>query len=355
MRRERLRMALCLGRVYFEEMKVTSARPTIAGILAWGLVFSGLGRAEDSVQTLGDLKNLQGQVRGVVARVMPATVSLFSTMENGQSGSGSGVIVSADGLVLTAGHVVDGFAEVMVVFPSGKQVGATVLGANRNRDEAMVKLEGDGPWPFVKMGDSDEVKVGHWVVSLGHAGGYDPLRTPPVRFGRILGRNALGYLVTDCALIGGDSGGPLFNLSGEVVGIHSSIGPELSSNNHRGVSDFVRDWDRLKDGETWGRLTLNPLMNPDRPVIGFNVEGEVRGGVLVGEVRENSPAAMVGIRIGDVVRKLDGRRVRSFKGLLGILNTHQPGDEVTVTFMRGNKEMSRKLKLARLGDVHDDQ
>lgn len=347
-------MTLCLARVYFEEMKVTSARQVMAGFLAWGMVFAGLSRAEEAVQSLEDLKNLQGQVRGVVAKVMPATVSLFSTTANGQSGSGSGVIVSADGLVLTAGHVVDGFDEVMAVFPSGKQVRAKVLGANRNRDEAMVKLEGEGPWPFVKMGDSDKVKVQDWVVSLGHAGGYDPLRTPPVRFGRILGRNPLGYLVTDCTLIGGDSGGPLFNLRGEVVGIHSSIGPELSTNNHRGVSDFVRDWDRLTEGETWGRLTLNPLMNPDRPVIGFNVEGEGRGGVLVGEVQEDSPAEMVGIRIGDVVRKLDGRRVRSFKGLLGILNAHQPGDEVTVTFLRGNREMTRKLKLARLGDVHDD-
>ncbi|MDA0768361.1 MAG: trypsin-like peptidase domain-containing protein, partial [Verrucomicrobia bacterium] len=315
------------------------------------VVFAGLAGAEGEVRTLEELKELQGGVRAVVAKVMPATVSLFATTKNGQAGSGSGVVVSKDGLVLTAGHVVDGFEEVLAIFPSGKQVRARVLGANRGRDEAMVQLEGEGPWPTVELGDSDKMKVGDFVVSLGHAGGFDPLRTPPVRFGRILGRNPLGYLVSDCTLIGGDSGGPLFDLEGRLVAIHSSIGPQLASNNHRGVSDFVRDWDRMLKGEMWGQLTLNPLDNPDRPVIGFNVEGEGRGGLLVGQVQPNSPAAMAGIHVGDVVRALDGQQLRSFKGLLQMLNDYQPGDKVQVTFVRGNREMEREIQLARLGDV----
>lgn len=327
----------------------------MAAIIAAGIVFpGGIALAEGEIRSLEDLKLVQGQVREVVAKVMPATVSLFSTTKRGQSLSGSGVIVSEDGLILTAGHVVNGFEEVTAVFPSGKQVMATVLGSNRNHDEAMVRLQGEGPWPMVEIGDSDKVAVGNFVVSLGHAGGFDPVRTPPVRFGRILGRNALGYLVSDCTLIGGDSGGPMFNLDGELVGIHSSIGAELDSNNHRGVSDFVRDWDRLLKGEVWGRLTLNPLMNPDRPVIGFNVEGEGRGGILVGEVRPDSPAAAAGMRIGDVVSALDGKPVRSFKGLLEILGGHRPGDRVEVVFKRGNRTIRRTVTLARLEDVHDD-
>lgn len=323
------------------------------GFLAWGVVLAAPTGAEVEVRSLEVLKEVQAQVREVVAKVMPATVSLFSTTARGVSGSGSGVIVSEDGLVLTAGHVVEGFEEVTVVFPDGKQVKAKVLGANFTRDEAMVKLEGPGPWPMVEMGKSDGMEVGDFVVSLGHAGGFDPLRTPPVRFGRILGRNALGYMVSDCTLIGGDSGGPLFALDGTLVGIHSSIGPNLESNNHRGISDFRRDWDRLLAGDSWGTLTLNPLMNPDRPVLGFNVEGEGRGGILVGRVVPNSPAAMAGMRVGDVVRELDGKRVRSFKNLLSILSNHEPGDELSVVFVRGNREMEETLKLARLGDVHE--
>lgn len=315
--------------------------------------WAAVAPAAPEVGTLDGLRQLETGVRGVVAKVMPATVSLFASAPNGFSGSGSGVVVSEDGLVLTAGHVVDGFEEVMAVFPDGRQVRARVLGANLTRDEAMVQLEGEGPWPHVPIGDSSRAEVGDFVISLGHAGGFDPVRTPPVRFGRILGRNPLGYLVTDCTLIGGDSGGPLFDLEGRLIGIHSSIGAALSSNNHRGVTDFLEDWARLKAGETWGRLTLNPLMNPERPVIGFSVEGEGRGGVLVGEVRPDSPAARAGMRIGDVVRSLDGQQVRSFKGLLKILGEHQPGDEVEVTFLRNNRKLTRTIKLARLGDVHD--
>ena len=95
-----------------------------------------------------------------------------------------------------------------VVFPDGRQADAEVLGANFSKDVAMARLLAPGPWPSVELGESGALEVGDFVVSLGHAGGFDPLRTPPVRFGRVVGRNALGFLGTDCALIGGDSGGP---------------------------------------------------------------------------------------------------------------------------------------------------
>ena len=337
-------------------MRVTSVRQTLAAILvAW------MGAWEVSavpeVSSREDLLSLERLVQEVVANVTPATVSLFSTAPNGASGSGSGVVVSEEGLVLTASHVVDGFDEVVAVFPSGEQVQARVLGANRNNDEAMVQLLGERatPWPTVKMGDSDAAKVGDFVIALGHAGGFDALRPPPVRFGRILGRNSFDYLVTDCTLIGGDSGGPLFDLQGRLIAIHSSIGPELSSNNHRGVSDFVRDWDALVDGKTWGTLTLNPLMNPERPVIGFAVEGEGRGGVLVGMVAPNSPAALAGLRIGDVVREVDGQRVRSFKELLTIVGRHGPGEEIEITYIRSGRARTRTLTLARLGDIWEEE
>ncbi len=102
--------------------------------------------------------------------------------------------------------------------------------------------------------DSKNLKSGDLVIALGHAGGYDPVRTPPVRFGRVISSDASGFLNTDCTLIGGDSGGPLFDLEGNVIGIHSSIGHSLSVNNHTGIDGFKKGWDRMKKGESWGRL-----------------------------------------------------------------------------------------------------
>jgi serine protease Do len=279
---------------------------------------------------------------------LPATVSLFS--EKSES-SGSGVIISREGLILTAGHVVEGLEEVTVVFPGGKQARGKVLGSNRSKDVAMVKLQQGEEWPFMELGDSGAVKVGDFVISLGHAGGYDALRTPPVRFGRVVALNPLGFIGTDCALIGGDSGGPLFDLEGKVIGIHSSIGASLMSNNHTGVQNFKADWARLEKGETWGRLTMNPLMNPDRPVIGFNVAGAVPGGVQLAEVHPDSPAEMAGMRRGDVVVSIDGQQVKSLRELQGILSRHEPGNEVELAFTRRGESMSCKLKLARLADV----
>ncbi|NIP95574.1 MAG: PDZ domain-containing protein, partial [Akkermansiaceae bacterium] len=280
---------------------------------------------------------------------LPATVSLFSDK---LGSSGSGVIVSREGLILTAGHVVEGMEEVTAVFPDGRQAKAKVLGANLSKDAAMVKLKGEGPWPFVETGDSKSLEVGEFVVSLGHAGGYDPLRTPPARFGRVVALNPLGFVGTDCTLIGGDSGGPLFDLDGRVVGIHSSIGASLMANNHTGVSNFKADWVRLEKGDTWGRLTMNPLMNPDRAVIGFNVDTAVGGGgVRLAEVFPDSPAAVAGLKPGDVVRRIDGDPVRNLRNLQRILAGRQPGDEVRLDYTREGREQTTTLKLARLADV----
>lgn len=332
-------------------MRLASVRPAIAGFLA---VFPGFASglwAKGEVTSLEALRKLEARVQEVVEKALPATVSLYS---NTQGSSGSGVIVSKDGLILTAGHVVEGQDRITVVFPDGKQAKGKVLGANLSKDAAMVRIEGEGPWPYVETGDSKSMEVGDFVVSLGHAGGFDARRTPPVRFGRVVGRNALGFLATDCTLIGGDSGGPLFDLDGRVIGIHSSIGPDLMANNHSGVANFKADWDRLARGDTWGRLTMNPLMNPDRPVIGFNVERSVRGGIVIGEVFPDSPAAVAGLKPGDVVRRVDDQPVGSLRALQGVLAKRSPGDRVLLSYSRDGEEVVSTLKLARLADVLGD-
>ena len=332
-------------------MKLASFGKPAALILSALAIFSEAA-AEGPAFSPEHLRALQNKVHDVAGKGLTATISLFS---EASESSGSGVIISRNGLILTAGHVVEGLEEVTVVFSDGKQARGKVLGSNLSKDAAMVKLAEETEWPFVELGDSRGVEIGDFVVSLGHAGGFDALRTPPVRFGRVVALNPLGFIGSDCALIGGDSGGPLFNLKGEVIAIHSSIGASLTANNHTGVQNFKTDWERLINGETWGRLTMNPLMNPDRPVIGFNVAGAVEEGVRLGEVYPDSPADVAGMRRGDIVVSIDGQPVKSLRGLQGILSGYEPGNEVKLTYNREGESRTCRVKLARLADVMPEQ
>lgn len=155
-------------------------------------------------ESIDSLRDKQVKIRKVVEQSMPATVVVTDGI-----GSGSGVIVSEEGLVLTAAHVLlTGGPELRVIFADGRTVKATALGTNLDVDAGMLKLDEPGPWPFVPMAEAGVAEPGDWCVVLGHPGGYQLGRTPPVRVGRILADDPT-VVLTDCALIGGDSGGPL--------------------------------------------------------------------------------------------------------------------------------------------------
>lgn len=280
---------------------------------------------------------------------MPATVALVS---GDTQSSGSGVITSADGLILTAAHVIDGAEEVDVVFTDGKQVRGKVLGANYSKDIAMVQILDKGPWPFVEMGASKPLAAGDWVIALGHSAGFDAARTPPLRFGKVVSKGPGNFLTSDCTLIGGDSGGPLFDLNGKIVGINSSIGVALSNNNHAGVDGFRDDWDRIKNGDMWGELTMNPFANPEMPVlgIGMGMRSRVRG-VSVQSVVPRSPAAASGLRVGDVIVSMDGTAIPDGQTLRQVLAKRQVGDKVTVGFIRDRKEFKVDVGLVSQGNI----
>jgi serine protease Do len=315
-------------------------------LLALATLTAGL-RAEPAMRNINDLKSLQNKITQVAKKVMPSTVSLFSA-SNGASGSG--VIVSPDGLILTAGHVVRGAEEMTVVFPDGKQAQGKVLGANYTRDEAMVKIIDKGTWPYVELGHSKQLQTGDYVVALGHAGGYNPVRTPPVRFGRVISTAPDGFLNTDCTLIGGDSGGPLFDLNGRVIAIHSSIGYSLNINNHTGIDGFRKDWERLKNGETWGRLGGSALDDPDNPIIGIFTQPSRGGGIVIQHVIKGGPAFRAGLRRGDIIRSINNQDVRNSRRLNAIIFHFKPGDTVNIQVVRGNTLLTRPVKLGRRGD-----
>ncbi len=309
-------------------------------------------QAREPVRDVKDLLNLESQVKEVSRKAMPATVALLAD-ETGSSGSG--VITTADGLILTAAHVVQGVEEVLVVFPDGEEVRGKVLGANFSKDIAMVQISKKGVYPFAAMGASKVLAAGDWVVAMGHSAGFDAARTPPVRFGRVVSKGPGNFLTTDCTLIGGDSGGPLFDLDGKIVGINSSIGFSLKNNNHAGVDGIRQDWDRLKAGEAWGELQMNPFANPDLPVLGL-VGGtmQFRGirGAVVGGVSPRSPAAAAGIRAGDVIVAVDSERIQTFKELTVLIAKREAGDRVKLDVQRESGEAQIMVTLARMDDLY---
>jgi serine protease Do len=310
-------------------------------------------QAREPTRSVQDLEKLEAKVAAVSRDVLPATVALLSDRTGS---SGSGVIVAEDGLVLTAAHVIQGAESMLVVFPDGKQVQAKVLGANYSKDIAMVKIQDKGKWPFVSLGASKPLDAGDWVVALGHSAGFDAARTPPVRFGRVISKGPGNFLTTDCTLIGGDSGGPLFDLDGKLIAIHSSIGQSLTNNNHAGIDGFRDDWDRILAGETWGALSLNPFANPEMPVLGIGM-AMMRGmrGVIVESVVQGSPAAAAGVRTGDVIRSIDGSDVRDGGELLQILAKRQAGDQVKLGVQRDRRDLEMQVTLKRRSELFSDR
>ncbi|MBX3748429.1 MAG: trypsin-like peptidase domain-containing protein [Verrucomicrobiae bacterium] len=214
------------------------------------------GPTPDSV---ADLAAMEAHVMALVRQVTPSVVAV----RVGGS-TGSGVVISADGWVLTAAHVAASpNRPVRFLFPDGRTVRGRTLGTNHRMDAGLARIEEDGDWPWVPVGEAGSGVLGEWVLGLGHPGGFDPDRSMVVRLGRVIRRTAMA-LQTDSILSGGDSGGPLFDMHGRVVGIHSRISNSTAENYHVPIDAYLEDWVRLIRGENWGQ---------DDPAIGRRATG----------------------------------------------------------------------------------
>lgn len=325
---------------------------TTAGLLFAGLSASSLAQEMKEaplVDSLKDLRKLSTQLVAISESSVEATVSLVSQRGGG---AGSGVIVSSDGLILTAAHVVAALSDdVIVIFSDGSRKEAKKLGGDYDRDAAMVQITEEGDYPHVQVGKSKDLLRNEWCVALGHPGGFDVVRTPPVRLGRVLKNEQ--FITTDCAVVGGDSGGPLFDVNGRVIGIHSNIGATLTENRHVPIAVFVEKWEALKAGENSGRrFAGEQRVDPNRPVLGVNLAdpGE-DGGVHLESVMPKSPAERAGLQAGDLVLKINGDLVNTARELIRAVGEFKVGDELSITYKREDEEDKVKVKLARWGDV----
>jgi len=291
-----------------------------------------------------EFKALQTAIRAVVEKTTPCTVGILIGM-----GAGSGVIVSEDGLVLTAAHVSGPpDKDCLLILSDGKRVKGKTLGTNDKMDSGMIRITDKGPnngkWPFVTMGKSDTLKKGQWVVSLGHPGGWKRDRPPVARQGWILepeikfGPNK-GLSQSNCTLVGGDSGGPLFDLAGNLVGIHSRIGLTLNTNIHVPTDQFKKEWGDLVAGVQIGK----PVK---APVLGVTFD-ETASNVLVEEAYDDGPAFKAGLKNGDVITQFDGTKVANADEVRALLLKRKAGEEVVLTVLRGAKTLSIAVTLQK--------
>jgi len=304
------------------------------------------------IKDLAELKQLNQKLVAMADPSAAATVCLISTKGKG---AGSGVIVDPSGTILSAAHVVSALdGDIIVLFADGKRAMAKALGADFQRDAAMLQITDPGEYPSVKMAESGPLPLNSWCVALGHPGGFDPLRTPPLRLGRVL-FNA-DFLITDCTVVAGDSGGPLFDTDGRLIGIHSNIGSGLNENRHVPIKVFRDRWDDLLAGKRSGsRFDLNAKKSPPPPApshsapaqpdIGLKLGKESPDGLAIEDVAKDSRAAKAGLKAGDVIVKVAGVKVTTAKEFAEALAHRDPQPELRLVYRRDGERKRVKLPV----------
>ncbi|MGR3501462.1 Do family serine endopeptidase [Pseudaestuariivita sp.] len=269
------------------------------------------------------------------------------------SALGSGFVISEDGFVVTNNHVIENADEILIEFFNGSELPAELVGTDPNTDIALLKVEADGPLPFVRFGDSDTARVGDWVIAMGNPLG----QGFSVSAGIVSARNrALSgsyddYIQTDAAINRGNSGGPLFNMDGDVIGVNTAIlspnggsigiGFSMASNVVTNVIDQLQEFGETRRG--WLGVSIQDVT--DDLVEGIEGLDEARG-ALVSNVPEG-PAMDAGIETGDVIVTFDGVDVEDTRELVRVVGNSPVGKTVRVIVLRDGRTQTLSVTLGR--------
>ncbi|MEM1075135.1 MAG: Do family serine endopeptidase [Pseudomonadota bacterium] len=296
--------------------------------------------------------------QGIVPEGSPFE-EFFRDRNNGQDGRprrssalGSGFVISGDGYVVTNNHVIDGADEILVEFFNGDELSAEVIGTDPNTDIALLKVESDDPLPFVEFGNSDDARVGDWVIAMGNPLGQGFSVSAGIVSARkreLSGRYD-DYIQTDAAINRGNSGGPLFNMEGDVIGVNTAIlspnggsiglGFSMASNVVTRVIAQLQEFGETRRG--WLGVQIQDVTEDMAEAMGLaSTDGAAVNGVLEG------PAMDAGIEIGDVIITFDGKDVEDTRDLVRQVGNTAVGEAVEVIVRRGDETRTLEVTLGR--------
>jgi serine protease Do len=263
-------------------------------------------------------------------------------------------MVEASGVALTNAHVVEGATEIEVVTADGRKHRARVVGADPRADLAVLQLRGGGSFASARLGDSDQVEVGDWVLAIGSPFGFAQTVTAGIisAKGRTLGQGPLDdFLQTDAAINPGNSGGPLVNTEGEVVGINTAIvsrtGGSLGIGFAIPINHARRVYAELTTQRKASRGWLGVSVQPLTPELAQTFGAADRSGVLVADVVDGSPAHQAGLQTGDVILTFNGRPVTLATDLQRAVGLTEPGHTAKLRIVRDGVERSLDVRLGR--------
>lgn len=308
--------------------------------------------AEKALHQVVHVKNVS--YRTISNPIMEFMYGYRGGQQQQQIGTGSGVIISEDGYVVTNNHVIQGATEIEITLNNKKSYKAKLVGSDSKMDIALLKVDADEKLPYAVFADSDHVKVGEWVLAVGNPYNLNSTVTAGIISAKARNLDTSGiqsFIQTDAVVNPGNSGGALVNTRGELVGINTMISSNTGS--YVGYSFAVPS--------NITRKIIEDIMefgNVQRGILG--IEGrELNGeaskelnlketqGFYVNKVTKNSGAEKAGIKSGDVIIKLDNQDITSFAELSGYVNTKRPNDEINVTVNRDGKKLVIPVKLTK--------
>ena len=306
--------------------------------------------AENTINTVVHVKNT------TISRGYTTFEDLFlgRARERAQIGTGSGVIISPDGYIITNNHVIDNAQSIEISTNDNKTYNAELIGTDPNTDIALLKINTDEELTYTTFGDSDSVKVGEWVLAVGNPFNLTSTVTAGIISAKsrdLSGKNMQSFLQTDAAVNPGNSGGALVNTKGELIGINTAISSQtgsyigysfaVPSNIARKVVEDIIEYGDVQNGILGVRG--GELNSKTAEQLGVD-ETE---GFYVDSVEEDSGAFYAGLRKGDIIKELDGVKITKFTDLKGFLNTKSPNDIVYVTLLREGELKSLPVTLAK--------